>query len=282
MRRMQFNLLTSRVTKIPAFKGSLPARPLYIYLPPGYDDSPHTPYPVLYMHDGQNAFEAYAADSFIGVTWQADLTADRLIAAGEIRPLIIVGIGNGSHLRTAEYLPPYITLFSKGKREKLHHPLPGRADQTIAYYIREVAPFIEASYRAIPDRAHRATCGSSMGGLMSNLIAWEYPEFASGHAILSPAYWLTYNQEGGLEMLERMSYMDPPEDTRIWLDSGTQDRPGEGDDGLAQTLKAREIMLAKGFEPGVNFSFFRDEGACHTESAWAGRMPEILKFLFPA
>lgn len=49
----------SRVIKLPAFTGSLPTRPLYIYLPRGYDEHLDRAYPVLYMHDGQNCFETF-------------------------------------------------------------------------------------------------------------------------------------------------------------------------------------------------------------------------------
>src|SRR5207253_11267298 len=54
-------------------------RTLVVYCPPGYRDHPDLRYPVLYMHDGQNIFDA--ATSFLGVEWQADETAERLIKA---------------------------------------------------------------------------------------------------------------------------------------------------------------------------------------------------------
>ena len=76
-------------------------RTLIVYLPPGYDEHPSERYPVLYVHDGQNLFDA--ATSFAG-EWQADETATRLIKAGELRPLIIVGIYNNAE-RMAEYSP---------------------------------------------------------------------------------------------------------------------------------------------------------------------------------
>lgn len=273
----------SQVIKIPRFTGSLPDRPLYIYLPPGYADDPGTRYPVLYMHDGQNVFDAYAGDSYLGTTWRADRTADRLIRLGRMRPAIIVGVGNGKDHRMSEYLPPYMTLRMRpatGSRRKL---VPGTSDAVAAYYIHEVAPFIEQTYRAFPGREHRATCGSSMGGLLSAYFAWEHTAFARGHGVISPAFWLTRNQEGGLEMLERIA-MSPRPDVRIWLDSGTQDSTGgnaHGNDGKELTIQARDVLLDKGFSIGRDFCYFLDEGAAHTESAWARRMPLILEFLFP-
>src|SRR5579864_8749182 len=57
---------------------------LRVWLSPEYDDSVNAGrrYPVLYLNDGQNLFEA--ATSFTGVEWQADETADRLIREGLI------------------------------------------------------------------------------------------------------------------------------------------------------------------------------------------------------
>ncbi len=72
----------SKVVKIDTFKGSRPDRPLYIYLPAGYGDDPSLAYPVIYMQDGQNCFDTFIHDSFAHSTWQADRTADLLIAKG--------------------------------------------------------------------------------------------------------------------------------------------------------------------------------------------------------
>ena len=60
-------------------------------------------YPILYLNDGQNLFEA--AISFTGVEWQVDETSDRLIREGVIPPMIIVGIDNGGKDRLREYMP---------------------------------------------------------------------------------------------------------------------------------------------------------------------------------
>jgi predicted alpha/beta superfamily hydrolase len=273
----------SRVVKIPRFTGSLPDRPLYIYLPPGYDDDLQTSYPVLYMHDGQNVFDAFVQDSYIGTTWRADRTADRLIRLNRMRPALIVGVGNGKDHRMSEYLPPYMTLRMRPTPQSKRRLIPGKSDVLAAYYIEEVAPFIEAAYRVLPGRENRATCGSSMGGLLSAFFAWEHTAFARSHGVVSPAFWLTRNQEGGLEMLERFAMSARP-DVRIWLDSGTLDSTGSntlGDDGKALTIQARDILLDKGFEIGRDFCYFLDDGAAHTEAAWSRRMPLILEFLFP-
>jgi predicted alpha/beta superfamily hydrolase len=270
----------SRVIKIPNFAGTLPRRTLYVYLPRGYDQHTDRHYPVLYMHDGQNCFEQYVQDSFSG-SWRVDEVADRLIYQGQIAECIIVGVSNGGAHRLAEYLPPYSTLHlpAEEAEQEAFPPVHGRADKTVAYYAREIMPFIERYYRVRHGRENRATCGSSMGGLFSLYMAWEFPELAQHHAVLSPSLWVTAEDEH-VQIIERLKD-SRPRDIRLWLDSGTSDNGESGDDGSANTELARDILLAHGYDIGPSFRHYRDEGAIHHESAWANRLPHILRFLMP-
>src|SRR3954454_15673584 len=87
-------------------------RRLTIYLPAGYDDHPQQRYPVLYMHDGQNLFDAKTAA--YGAAWEIGATMDRLIASGAIEPVIVVGIDNNQD-RMPEYTPCCDTRYGGGK-----------------------------------------------------------------------------------------------------------------------------------------------------------------------
>ncbi|GAB4578938.1 MAG: hypothetical protein Fur0022_16750 [Anaerolineales bacterium] len=277
-----------RVVKIPRFIGTLPTRPLYVYLPRGYDEHTHRQYPAIYMHDGQNVFETYVEDSFAG-SWKADVTANQLIAQGKMRECIIVGVANGNRNRIAEYLPPYMTLFTRarrsprkpeheiGKAERLRsrpRPVYGRAHRTVMYYQNEVQRYILRHYRSLHGRENTATVGSSMGGLFSAYIAWDHPNFARHHAIMSPSFWITRNQEGALEMVEHFRHLER-RDLRLWLDSGTQY------DGERDTRAARDALLENGYVEGPDFQYYLDRGAGHHEAAWAGRLGKVFQFLFP-
>jgi hypothetical protein len=100
-------LMTSRVGTIhahPAFPSRfLPPRDVQVYLPPGYDRERSRRYPVLYLHDGQNVFDAAS----MGMEWQVDETAEALIRAGRIEPLIVVAVAN-TDARRDEYTPTYV------------------------------------------------------------------------------------------------------------------------------------------------------------------------------
>ena len=272
-------LTLSRVVKIPNFVGSLPKRPVYVYLPRGYDQHKEKTYPVIYMHDGQNCFEQFAHDSYSGA-WRADHAADWLIARGQMRECVIVAVGNGGGERIAEYLPDYAVF--RPNPDATGHPLKpikGRASQTADYYLNEIAPFVERYYRVATNRENRATVGSSMGGLFTTYLAWEYAHFAQHHAALSSSYWITEEATDKFAIVERLRNT-PPRDLRLWLDSGTQDSGG-GDDGLAETIAARDALRDNGYQLGVNLRHYVHQDAGHHESAWAERLPLIFQFLFP-
>lgn len=283
-----------RVIKIDAFAGSLPTRPLYVCLPRGFDEHTDRRYPVVYMHDGQNCFEAFVADSYVGA-WQADLAAEFLISQGLMQECVVVGVSHGQDDRLLEYLPPYAAFTPPPRRpftrsavksggEPLVRPLrpqPGRADQTLSYYRDEVAPYVERNYRGLAGREQRATCGSSMGGLFALYIAWEFPDFARHHAALSTSFWITRDRSGKLQAIERLRN-GPRRDIRLWLDSGTRSSPDRGDDGMRDTRRARDALVEVGYQPGADFQYFVDEGGIHNEASWAARLPLIFQFLFPA
>ena len=88
------------VERIRAVGGAgLAPRDVFVYLPPGYAEADRR-YPVLYLHDGENAFGAVAG----GRDWQMDEAAEALVAAGEIEPVVIVAVSS-TDVRQDEYTP---------------------------------------------------------------------------------------------------------------------------------------------------------------------------------
>ncbi len=280
----------SRVIKIEAFEGSIPTRDLYIYLPRGYNEHVNRYYPVLMMHDGQNCFESFILDSYIG-SWKADRVADRLISQGLMKECLIVGVSHGYRRRTVEYLPPYVryqpplpSQARKAEQEgrKLRgHFTQGLADKTADYYRDEVLPYIVRHYRALPGRDNVATCGSSMGGIFSTYLAWEHNDFARHHAALSPSYWISRSPGGRLRTVEKMRAC-PAQDIRFWLDSGTQSiMGGDGDDGMFEAMAARDALLDSHYVEGLDFQYYLDAQGSHSEGSWARRLDKVFQFLFP-
>lgn len=146
------------------------SRSLRIYLPPSYGTRSDLRYPVLYMHDGQNLFDARSAA--YGVEWGIDETMDRLIAEGKMAEAIVVGIDNTPE-RIAEYTPCCDPQHGGGKLEQYE-----------SFIVDTVKPYIDRTYRTLPGKEHTALMGSSLGGIASVHMAAHRVVFpASGRNI---------------------------------------------------------------------------------------------------
>ena len=236
-------------------------RDLIVYLPAIYEQNPQARLPVLYLQDGQNLFDG--ATSFIpGMDWHVRETADRLIAEGAIRPLIIVGIYNTGKARLGEYTPT---------RDKKMGG--GRAGRYGRMLIEEIMPFINSEYRTLSGPANTGVGGSSLGGLLAIYLGLRFPKVFGKLAILSPSVW--WNQGSILKLAARAKLRDRP---RIWLDTGTR----EGGRSVENVERLRDVLAEKGWQEGRDLHFEVIPGAEHNEEAWGRRVGPFLQFLFPS
>src|SRR6202023_3143714 len=115
---MPENTLTGNIRKHRGFRSKIfgNRRDVLVYLPRGYSRFSRKRYPVLYLQDGQNVFDA--ATSFAGVEWGVDEAAQRLIRQNLIEPLIIVAIANTGEDRIHEYAPTRGVIDTSAKRKK--------------------------------------------------------------------------------------------------------------------------------------------------------------------
>lgn len=238
-------------------------RDIIVYLPPGYEESPGSRYPVLYLHDGQNLFDAETA--FQGQEWEADETADALIHAGLIEPIIMVGIYNSGPTRVDEYTPMRGAYGHEG----------GKASFYADMIIEELKPFIDAAYRTLPNVGNTGLGGSSLGGLVTLYIGLSHPGIFGKLAVLSPSVWW---RNGGILRMIRDNPIPEPR-PKIWLDTGT----AEGSHPariLRDARLLRDLLCRKGWRLGTDLAYMEDHGAYHCERAWGARLPFALRFLF--
>ncbi len=245
--------ITGKVDYYPKFKGeNLLPRDVIVWLPPSYDSLTEKRYPVLYMQDGQNIFDP--STSSFGTDWQIDETADSLIRYGAINEIIIVGIYNTAR-RSEEYV---------------------NSDSGYAYIkfmVNQLKPFIDKTYRTLVNKENTAVGGSSLGGLISFMLAWEYPDVFSKAACLSPAFKI-----GKIDFVTDVERYDgPKKQIEFYIDNGGVDLDKELQPGVDKMLSA---LANKGYELGKDIYYFKDEKATHNEKAWATRVYRFLEYFF--
>jgi predicted alpha/beta superfamily hydrolase len=228
-------------------------RALRIYLPPSYGENAAKRYPVLYMHDGQNLFDARTAA--FGVEWKVDETINRLVAAGTMDEVIVVGIDNTPD-RIPEYTPCCDPKYGGGK-----------LDAYDRFIVETVKPYVDTHYRTLPGKDTSAIMGSSLGGLASVSIAQRHPDIFSKAGGVSSSFWWN---EG--VMINKLPERVP---VKFYIDAGTRD------DGLEDTTKMRDAMLAKGYRADADLLFYSAEGGRHNEASWAARVEKPLTWFFP-
>jgi len=233
-------------------------RDLVVYLPPGYDASTEARYPVLYLHDGQNVFDR--ATSF-GEEWHVDETAQAMIEAGSIQPLIIVGIYNTGDHRIDEYTPT--TDETKGG---------GHADDYGRMMIEELKPFIDRTYRTRIAAESTGLGGSSLGGLLTLHLGLRHSSVFGRLAVVSPSAW--WDDRVIIREVEQLPAKLP---LRIWLDVGTK----EGEEATKDVRTLRDALTAKGWTAGQDLAYEEIAGGEHNEASWGSRVGRILQYLFP-
>jgi len=248
-----------------------PTRHVEIWLPPGYDSSTTTRYPVLYMSDGQNLFDPRIANT--GVDWGVDEAVVRLVRRGTIPRLIVVGVWSTAE-RGAEYSPWH------------------RASAYARFLIEELMPRINAEFRTRTGPTNTAVMGSSMGGLLSFYLVTRHPDVfgacgcVSTHFPLSEAVVArSFTGVARVENPDTTPYvvrdiargLRVPRGTRYWFDYG-----GQGLDASYGPTHdtVRAWLLGQGLVEGRDFVARRYEGATHNEASWRARLDDPLTFLF--
>ena len=220
---------------------------------------------MLYLHDGQNVFDA--ATSFGGVEWGVDETAERLIRAKIIEPIIIVAVANVGEDRIHEYTPTPGVIEARGKRKKRSRGLARLYGHFLA---EELKPYIDRKYRTKAGPEFTGLGGSSLGGLVTLAIGILYPEAFRRLMVMSPSVWW---DDFAIYRLVDSIEQKPP--LKIWLDTGTSEP------GWEQTRELFNRLLEKGWKLAKDILYMEADHGNHSEAAWAARVEPALRFLFP-
>jgi len=229
-------------------------RDVLVYLPPSYVSSGRH-YPVLYMQDGQNLFDA--TTSFAG-EWQVDETMERV--SGEGLEAIVVAIPNSGRHRADEYSP--------FRDERLGG---GRGDDYLAFVVDTLKPRIDAEFRTRRERAATGIMGSSMGGLISLYALLRRADIFGFAGAMSPSLW--FARGAIFEVAVGISQWDG----RLYVDTGTL----EGRGHVRQVREMVRLLRRRAVHPRRQIQYVEERGAQHNEVAWARRFEPALRWLLP-
>jgi enterochelin esterase-like enzyme len=240
-------------------------RRAFVYTPPGYDDHSTTHYPVLILQHGSGEDET-------GWTRQgrAQFILDSLIAAGKARPMIVVM--DRGYARSGGTPTPI-----RGPSEWLQNHT---SFEDVV--VHDLIPMIDASYRTIPDREHRAMAGLSMGGMQTLFITLEHLDLFAYIGSFSGSIIPNIRTANGTpqpfdpKTAYGGAFSDPVTFNKrvrlLWLGVGT----AESDDFRAETGGTVEALR----KAGVRLEYFESSGTAHEWQTWRRDLNDFAPRLF--
>ena len=230
------------------------ARDIQVYLPPSYKTSGRH-YPVVYMHDGQNLFDPEL--SFAG-EWGVDETMERLGPQGF--ESIVVAIPNMGGDRCHEY-SPWVDARAGG----------GKGDAYLDFIVETLKPKIDRRFRTRHEREHTGIVGIFDGRA-------DQPVRVSAHP-------------GRVRLLRRdepVAVVREPRHLRLCGGDPALVRPGLSRHRIGRRTAPRarhagHVQTAPEEVPAPRDQIICiiEEGAQHTEQAWAQRFEMAVRFLLP-
>ena len=256
-------------------KSTNTSRRAFVYTPPSYYKDKSNRYPVFYLQHGWGEDETAWSNQ-----GHANLIMDNLIAAGKIKPFIIVmtygmtnegGFGPGA--RRGPGAPPAGAPGAPPSGAPAAPPAgapaagPGNRPaggmarmldngfETVL--VNELIPYVDANFRTIADQDHRAMGGLSMGGMETHAITLAHPEVFSRYCLLSGG---TYTPE---------EIKDKSKVKLIFMSCGSFENP----DGVRKAAVALK-------DAGFNAVSFVSEGTRHEFQTWRRSLLELAPLLF--
>jgi predicted alpha/beta superfamily hydrolase len=244
-------------------------RKVRVLLPAGYGDVANKDrrYPVLYLLDGQNVFDACLSE-VSHHEWSADETVQRLVADKKIPPLIVVGVDHAGNDRAREYLPYKDFVGNPDMDEPAGKQFPD-------FMTKEVMGLVDGTYRTLTGASNTGIGGSSYGGVASLYALLAKPNAFGYGLIESPVLWV------GMGQLVRDTCPLAAMPRKVFVAFGGKEA---SDPVISQKMigfvrQVESNFHAAGYDE-TNFRVVVEPDAEHTEAAWEKRLPDALAFLF--
>lgn len=226
---------------------------VWVYVPPNYSTSTKK-YPVIYMHDAQNLFDAVT--SYSG-EWEVDESLNKLFEKTG-NGFIVVAIENGGSERINEYTPWSHEKYGGGKGAVY-----------IDYIVNTLKPFIDKNYRTKPQQKHTGLIGSSLGGLISYYGALQYPKVFGKIGALSTSFWFSK------EVVSFTAEKGNLKHTKLFLLVGGE----EGENMVKDTQNIEKKLLEINFK-SKNLKIKVNPEGEHNEAFWKSEFLEIVQWLY--
>ncbi|AJD92541.1 esterase [Jeotgalibacillus malaysiensis] len=234
---------------------------IWIYLPPGYENSDRR-YPVLYMHDAQNVFDQATSTS---EEWGVDESLEKLCAEDDSYQAIVVAIDHGDDERSNEY-----NVYHNPK-----HQFGGKGEQYIAFLKDTLKPWIDSEFRTLTGPEHTMIGGSSFGAYISLYAGINYPHIFGKVMAFSLMVWQDHHS---LRKLIRIGEHSPLQ--KVFINIGdSEDKSRRGSKLLLKDAeKIAEAFAESGFpDDRLRFDIVKD--GRHHESTWRKEFPDAFKWL---
>lgn len=229
-------------------------RRIWVYLPEDYEQSTDR-YPVLYLQDGQNLFNAET--SYSG-EWEVDETLDTLFKEKDLK-IIVIGIENAGADRINEYSPWKLKNYETSPK----------GDAYIQFITETLKPYVDKNYRSLKGMQHTGIMGSSLGGLISHYAAFKYPDTFGLAGVFSPSFELAPQSFGFTEE------NSPILDSKIYYMAGDSESPEMTE--LMQKMVSQ--IITSGF-PEENINAKIVNGGKHNEKLWREQFATAVTWLF--
>ena len=282
------NLASGKIIRMDSFSSKfVQPRMVDIWLPDGYSNNKK--YGVLYMHDGQNLFDA--TKTWNQQEWRVDEIVSELTNKDSINEIIVVAIWNIPETRHQDYFPQKALEFlSSSDKEKViknsntHNinmtPEDLNGDNYLKFIVEELKPFVDREFSTLTGYQNTMISGSSMGALISMYAVCEYPEVFGGAACIS-THWPGVrpsddNPVPGAFFKYMETNLPSPQTHKFYFDYGTQTL----DKYYPQYLDdVDRIFVSKGYTI-KNYMNLEFEGADHSEDPWNRRFDIPVAFLY--
>ena len=225
-------------------------RRMTVYTPYGYETNKKTKYPVLYLlHGGGGDEEAWTS---MGRTAQI---LDNLIEKGLAKPMIVV-MPNGNPGQQAA-----VTL--NLPVSEVNYRDPANANAYVTSLVKEIIPFVEKNYRAIPKKEARAIAGLSMGGGHTTSATMLFPGVFDYICPMSCGMRDGENVDAQMQAIKKAGYK------LYWIGCGTDDFAWPGTEVMVEILKRN----------GMEHTLFASDGG-HVWYNWRYYLNTFAQLLF--